>query len=74
MSIGGNTSSGDALYDQALAIVVRDRKASTSYIQRRLSIGYNRAATLIEKLEEEGVISPANHAGKRDVLLGEDAA
>ena len=74
MSIGGNTSSGDALYDQALAIVVRDRKASTSYIQRRLSIGYNRAATLIEKLEQEGVISAANHAGKRDILIGEDAA
>ncbi len=72
--VGGNTSSGDALYDQAVAVVVRDRKASTSYIQRRLQIGYNRAATLIERMEEQGVISPANHAGKREILIGEDAA
>ncbi|MEO0880501.1 MAG: DNA translocase FtsK [Pseudomonadota bacterium] len=72
--IGGNTSSGDALYDKAVAIVLRDRKASTSYIQRRLQIGYNRAATLIERMEEDGVISPANHAGKREILVGEDAA
>ncbi|PQA88235.1 FtsK/SpoIIIE family DNA translocase [Hyphococcus luteus] len=72
--IGGNTSSGDALYDKAVAVVVRDRKASTSYVQRRLQIGYNRAATLIEKMEEEGVISAANHAGKREVLVGDDAA
>jgi S-DNA-T family DNA segregation ATPase FtsK/SpoIIIE len=74
LDIGGNTSSGDALYDKAVAIVLRDRKASTSYIQRRLQIGYNRAATLIERMEEEGVVSPANHAGKRDILAGEDAA
>ncbi|MEO1135988.1 MAG: DNA translocase FtsK, partial [Pseudomonadota bacterium] len=72
--IGGNTSSGDALYDRAVAVVLRDRKASTSYVQRRLQIGYNRAATLIERMEEEGVISPANHAGKRDILVGDDAA
>jgi len=72
--IGGNTSSGDALYDRAVAVVLRDRKASTSYVQRRLQIGYNRAATLIEKMEDEGVISPANHAGRREVLVGEDAA
>jgi len=64
-------SSGDELYDQAVAIVARDKKASTSYIQRRLSIGYNRAATLIERMEEQGVISSANHAGKREVLIGE---
>jgi S-DNA-T family DNA segregation ATPase FtsK/SpoIIIE len=74
LDIGGNTSSGDALYDKAVAIVVRDRKASTSYIQRRLQIGYNRAATLIERMENEGLVSPANHAGKRDILVGEDAA
>ena len=74
LDIGGNTSSGDALYDKAVAVVARDRKASTSYIQRRLQIGYNRAATLIERMEEDGVISPANHAGKRDILIGEDAA
>jgi S-DNA-T family DNA segregation ATPase FtsK/SpoIIIE len=66
--------SGDALYDKAVAIVLRDRKASTSYIQRRLQIGYNRAATLMERMEEEGVVSTANHAGKRDILVGEDAA
>ena len=62
--------SGDELYDKAVAIVIRDKKASTSYIQRRLQIGYNRAATLIEKMEDEGVIGPANHAGKRDILVG----
>ncbi|MEX6632705.1 FtsK/SpoIIIE family DNA translocase [Hyphococcus lacteus] len=72
--IGGNTNSGDALYDRAVAVVLRDRKASTSYVQRRLQIGYNRAATLIERMEEEGVISSANHAGKRDILVGDDAA
>ncbi len=74
LDIGGNTSSGDALYDKAVAIVLRDRKASTSYIQRRLQIGYNRAATLIERMEQEGVVGAANHAGKRDILAGEDAA
>jgi S-DNA-T family DNA segregation ATPase FtsK/SpoIIIE len=69
----GNGESGDSLYDQAVAIVLRDGKASTSYVQRRLSIGYNRAATLIERMEEEGVISPANHAGKREILVGDSA-
>lgn len=63
--------SGDELYDKAVNIVLQDKKASTSYIQRRLSIGYNRAATLIEKMEKEGVISPANHAGKREILVGD---
>ncbi|MBU6156383.1 MAG: DNA translocase FtsK [Alphaproteobacteria bacterium] len=63
--------SGDDLYDQAVAIVSRDRRATTSYIQRRLQIGYNRAARIIEKMEEEGVISAPNHAGKRDVLVGD---
>lgn len=72
--IGGNTSSGDALYDKAVAVVLRDRKASISYVQRRLQIGYNRAATLIERMEEDGVISAPNHAGKREILVGEDAA
>ena len=70
-NIGG---SGDELYDKAINIVLNDQKASTSYIQRRLSIGYNRAATLIEKMEKEGVISPANHAGKREILVGDGAA
>ncbi len=69
----GNMESGDALYDEAVAIVLRDRKVSTSYVQRRLSIGYNRAATLIERMEEDGVISAANHAGKREILVGGEA-
>ncbi len=66
----GGGGSGDDLYDQAVAVVTRDRKASTSYVQRRLQIGYNRAASLIEKMEREGVVSAANHAGKRDILAG----
>ena len=57
------------IYDQAVAVVLRDRKVSTSYIQRRLSIGYNRAASLIERMEQEGLISSANHAGKREILV-----
>jgi S-DNA-T family DNA segregation ATPase FtsK/SpoIIIE len=67
----GNGDSGDRLYDQALSIVARERKATTSYIQRRLEIGYNRAARIIERMEEEGVISRPNHQGKREVLLPE---
>ena len=59
------------LYCQAVAIVMRDRKASTSYIQRRLQIGYNRAASLMEKMELEGIVGQANHAGKREILVGE---
>ncbi len=59
------------LYAQAVAIVMRDRKASTSYIQRRLQIGYNRAASLMEKMELEGIVGAANHAGKREILVGE---
>ena len=61
---------GNDLYDQAVAVVTRDRKASTSYIQRRLQIGYNRAASLIERMEQEGVVGAANHAGKREILAG----
>ncbi len=61
--------SGD-LYDRAVAIVLRDRKCSTSYIQRRLSIGYNKAASLVEAMEREGVVGQANHAGKREILVG----
>ncbi len=67
---GGGTGEGNELYDKAVAIVLHDRKASTSYIQRRLSIGYNRAATIIERMEQEGVVGPANHAGKREILVG----
>jgi S-DNA-T family DNA segregation ATPase FtsK/SpoIIIE len=61
---------GGDLYERAVAIVLRDKKASTSYVQRRLQIGYNRAASLIERMEMEGVISAANHAGKREILAG----
>jgi S-DNA-T family DNA segregation ATPase FtsK/SpoIIIE len=60
---------GADLYAQAVQIVVRDRKASTSYIQRRLQIGYNRAASLMERMEQEGVVGQANHAGKREILI-----
>jgi S-DNA-T family DNA segregation ATPase FtsK/SpoIIIE len=66
--------SGNELYDQAVAIVLRDRKASTSYVQRRLGIGYNRAASLVERMENEGLIGPANHAGKREILVGGEEA
>ncbi len=69
---GGN--SGDALYDKAVAIVARDRKVSTSYIQRRLQIGYNRAARIVEEMEEQGVISGPNHQGRREVLVGDHSA
>ena len=61
--------SDDTLYHQACEIVIRDRKASTSYLQRRLQIGYNRAASLIERLEENAIVSSANHVGKREVLI-----
>jgi DNA segregation ATPase FtsK/SpoIIIE, S-DNA-T family len=64
----GAAEGGD-LYSQAVQIVKRDRKASTSYIQRRLQIGYNRAATLMERMEEEGIVGQANHAGKREILV-----
>jgi S-DNA-T family DNA segregation ATPase FtsK/SpoIIIE len=57
------------LYDKAVAIVLRDRKASTSYLQRRLGIGYNRAADLVERMECEGLIGPANNVGKREILV-----
>ncbi len=57
-------------YDRAVNIVLRDRKCSTSYIQRRLSVGYNKAASLVERMEQEGVVGPANHAGKREILIG----
>jgi S-DNA-T family DNA segregation ATPase FtsK/SpoIIIE len=64
--------SGDELYDKAVHIVLTDKKASTSYVQRRLAIGYNKAASLIERMEKEGVISAPNHSGKREILVGND--
>jgi DNA segregation ATPase FtsK/SpoIIIE, S-DNA-T family len=69
----GMGGGGEAdLFAQAVAIVKRDRKASTSYIQRRLQIGYNRAASLMERMEEEGIVGQANHAGKREILVPEE--
>jgi S-DNA-T family DNA segregation ATPase FtsK/SpoIIIE len=65
----GQSEGGD-LYSQAVQIVMRDQKASTSYIQRRLQIGYNRAASIMERMEQEGVVGQANHAGKREILVG----
>jgi len=63
------SNGNDDLYDQAVALVAREKKASTSFIQRHLKIGYNRAATIIEKMESEGVVSQSNHVGKREVLI-----
>ena len=71
LGLGGNTNGEDALYDQAVAIVIKDRKCSTSYIQRKLGIGYNKAARLVEQMEDEGVVSSANHVGKREILVPE---
>ncbi len=59
------------LYEKAVKVVLRDKKCSTSYIQRRLSIGYNRAASLVERMEQEGIVGPANHVGKRSIIVGE---
>jgi DNA segregation ATPase FtsK/SpoIIIE, S-DNA-T family len=62
---------GDDLYEKAVKVVMRDRKCSTSYIQRRLAVGYNRAASLVERMEKEGLVGPANHVGKREIISGE---
>jgi DNA segregation ATPase FtsK/SpoIIIE, S-DNA-T family len=71
LGLGGNTSGEDALYDTAVQVVVKDRKCSTSYIQRKLAIGYNKAARLVERMEDEQLVSPANHVGKREILVPE---
>ncbi|MDP2494737.1 DNA translocase FtsK 4TM domain-containing protein [Shimia thalassica] len=71
LGLGGNTDGENALYDTAVAIVIKDRKCSTSYIQRKLAIGYNKAARLVEQMEDEGLVSPANHVGKREILVPE---
>jgi S-DNA-T family DNA segregation ATPase FtsK/SpoIIIE len=71
---GMGMAEGGDLFQQAVAIVKRDRKASTSYIQRRLQIGYNRAATIMERMEEEGIVGQPNHAGKREILIPENPA
>ncbi|MGH7084502.1 MAG: DNA translocase FtsK, partial [Acetobacteraceae bacterium] len=68
---GETGSDGErGLYEQAVTLVAREGKASTSFIQRHLQIGYNRAARLIEQMEKDGVVGPSNHVGKREVLLG----
>ncbi|MCC5986055.1 MAG: DNA translocase FtsK 4TM domain-containing protein [Pararhodobacter sp.] len=71
LGLGDGSGGEDALYDQAVAIVAKDRKCSTSYIQRKLGIGYNKAARLVEQMEDQGVVSQANHVGKREVLVPE---
>ena len=71
LGLGGNTDGEDTIYDEAVSIVLRDRKCSTSYIQRKLSIGYNKAARLVEQMEEQGLVSTANHVGKREILVPE---
>jgi S-DNA-T family DNA segregation ATPase FtsK/SpoIIIE len=71
---GMGLAEGGDLYSQAVVIVKRDRKASTSYIQRRLQIGYNRAATIMERMEQEGIVAQPNHAGKREILIPENPA
>ncbi|WP_127901782.1 DNA translocase FtsK [Solirhodobacter olei] len=71
LGLGGNTDGEDALYDQAVQVVLKDRKCSTSYIQRKLGIGYNKAARLVEQMEEQGLVTPANHVGKREILVPE---
>lgn len=71
LGLGGNADSEDALYDTAVQIVAKDRKCSTSYIQRKLAIGYNKAARLVEQMEENGLVSAANHVGKREILMPE---
>jgi S-DNA-T family DNA segregation ATPase FtsK/SpoIIIE len=68
----GATGDANDLYQQAVQVVTRDKKASTSYIQRRLQIGYNRAASIMERMEQEGIVGQANHAGKREILVGQE--
>ncbi|AXI44908.1 DNA translocase FtsK [Sulfitobacter sp. SK012] len=71
LGLGGNTDGEDALYDTAVQVVIKDRKCSTSYIQRKLAIGYNKAARLVEQMEDQGLVSAANHVGKREILVPE---
>ncbi|MDG1376734.1 MAG: DNA translocase FtsK [Yoonia sp.] len=71
LGLGDGSDVENALYDTAVAIVIKDRKCSTSYIQRKLAIGYNKAARLVEQMEDEGVVSSANHVGKREILVPE---
>ena len=66
---GGSSNDVDELYDRAVAVVAREGKVSTSFIQRHLQIGYNRAARIVEGMERQGIISPANATGKREILV-----
>ena len=68
----GATGDATDLYQQAVQVVMRDKKASTSYIQRRLQIGYNRAASIMERMEQEGIVGQPNHSGKREILAGQE--
>ncbi len=69
--IAAGSGEQDELYDHAVALVIREQKASTSFVQRHLQIGYNRAARMIEQMEKQGIIGPANHVGKREILIEE---
>ena len=71
LGLGAGDNSDESLYDQAVAIVARDRKCSTSYIQRKLGIGYQKAARLVEQMEDQGIVTRANHVGKREILVEE---
>ncbi len=71
LGLGRTGSSDDEAYDQAVSVILRDRRVSVSYIQRKLSIGYNKAARLVERMEEQGLVSKANHVGKREILVPE---
>ena len=71
LGLGSPGDSDETLYDKAVAVVARDRKCSTSYIQRKLQIGYNKAARLVEEMETNGVVTPANAVGKREILIEE---
>ena len=71
LGLGSGNETEDALYDMAVQIVAKDRKCSTSYIQRKLAIGYNKAARLVEQMEDQGIVTPANHVGKREILVPE---
>jgi DNA segregation ATPase FtsK/SpoIIIE, S-DNA-T family len=71
LGLGGDGSDEQQLYDLAVSVVLKDRKCSTSYIQRKLAIGYNKAARLVEQMEDAGLVTPANHVGKREILVPE---
>jgi S-DNA-T family DNA segregation ATPase FtsK/SpoIIIE len=71
LGLGSGNDGDNTLYDMAVQIVINDRKCSTSYIQRKLAIGYNKAAKIVEEMEDAGLVSSANHVGKREILVPE---